>query len=72
MLKIVGTSHGKVVDEKILIDDSNKITKYGLLLLGLDLLADVGVVFLISKIIKMLKHRGQENARGFASKGFRI
>ncbi len=58
MLKIVGTSHGKVVDEKILIDDSNKITKYGLLLLGLDLLADVGVVFLISKIIKMLKHRG--------------
>ena len=29
MLKIVGTSHGKVVDEKILIDDSNKITKYG-------------------------------------------
>ncbi len=58
MLKIVGTSHGKVVDEKILIDDSSKITKYGLLLLGLDLLADVGVVFLISKIIKMLKHRG--------------
>ena len=54
----MGTSHGKVVDEKILIDDSNKITKYGLLLLGLDLLADVGVVFLISKIIKMLKHRG--------------
>lgn len=57
MLKVVGTSHGKVVDEKILIDDSNKITKYGLVLLGLDLLADVGVVFLISKIIKMLKHR---------------
>lgn len=58
MLKVVGTSHGKVVDEKILIDDSNKITKYGLVLLGLDLLADVGVVFLISKIIKMLKYRG--------------
>ena len=58
MLKIVGTSHGKVVDEKILIDDSNKITKYGLLLLGVDRRADVSVVYLISEIIKMLKHRG--------------
>lgn len=57
MLKIVGTSRGKVADEKILIDDSNKITKYGWILIGLDLLADVGVIFLVSRMIKIYRHR---------------
>ncbi|RKI42604.1 hypothetical protein D7V86_12745 [bacterium D16-51] len=58
MLKVVGTDHGKVVDEKVLIDDSNKITKYGIILIGLDLLADIGILFLLSKAVK--RYRGRK------------
>lgn len=55
MLKIVGTEKGKVVDEKVIITDEGKLTKFGAFLIVLDILADVGIYFLISKLIKLAK-----------------
>lgn len=42
MLKIVGTNGKHVTNEKILIDDKNKLTKYGVIIILLDVLADIG------------------------------
>lgn len=52
MLKIVGTDKGSLVDEKVLVTDDGKITKYGIILIVLDVLADIGIVYVISRIIK--------------------
>lgn len=60
MLKIVGTDGRHVKDEKILIDDKNKLTKYGIIIIILDILADIGFFFIMSRIIKALK-RGKRN-----------
>lgn len=57
MLKIVGTNGRRVEDEKILIDDKNKLTKYGAAILLLDILADIGLFFLLSRIIKLIKRK---------------
>ncbi len=59
MLKIVGTDGRHIKDEKILIDDKNKLTKYGIIII-LDILADIGFLFIMSRIIKALK-RGKRN-----------
>lgn len=48
MLKIVGTNGRRVEDEKILIDDKNKLTKYGAAILLLDILADIGLFFCLA------------------------
>lgn len=55
MLKIVGTEHGEVVDEKVIITDDGKLTKFGIAIVCMELIADVGIFFLISKIIKKIK-----------------
>lgn len=55
MLKIVGTENGKTVDEKVIISDEGKITKFGAFLICLDILADIGIFFLISKIVKIIR-----------------
>lgn len=55
MLKIVGTDKDKVVDEKVIITDEGKITKFGAALVALDILEDIGIVYLISKIVKAAK-----------------
>lgn len=55
MLKIVGTENGKTIDEKVIISDEGKITKFGVFLICLDILADIGIFFLISKIVKKVR-----------------
>ena len=60
MLKIVGTDGRHIKDEKILIDDKNKLTKYGIIIIIFDILADIGFLFIMSRIIKALK-RGKRN-----------
>lgn len=40
MLKVVGTENGKTVDEKVIISDEGKITKFGAFLICLDILVD--------------------------------
>lgn len=57
MLKIVGTNGKHVTDEKILIDDKNKLTKYGVIIILLDVLADIGFFFVMSRVVKTLKKR---------------
>ena len=52
MLKIVGTENGKVQDEKVIFTDEGKITKFGVALVVLDVLADIGIFFVISRIVK--------------------
>lgn len=52
MLKIVGTENGKVQDEKVIFTDEGKITRFGVMLIFLDILVDIGIFFLISRIIK--------------------
>ncbi len=51
MLKIVGTENGEVRDEKVIFTDEGKITGFGLMLVLLDILADIGILFLISRMI---------------------
>ena len=58
-IKIVGTEKGLVKDEKVLITDDNKLTIYGCMFILLDILADIGLVFLIHNIVKKLK-KGEE------------
>jgi hypothetical protein len=57
MLKIVGTNGKHVTNEKILIDDKNKLTKYGVIIILLDVLADIGFFFVMSRVVKTLKKR---------------
>ena len=55
MLKIVGTEDGIVKDEKILITDEGKLTKFGIALIVIELLADIGVFLIIRSIMKLGK-----------------
>lgn len=54
MLKIVGTEGQRIVDEKILIDDHNKITKFGAALCIFDLMTDIAFFILLSKLCKKI------------------
>lgn len=58
MLKIVGTENGKVQDEKVIFTDEGKITRFGLMLVILDILADIGILFLVSRIVKKYRANG--------------
>lgn len=55
MLKIVGTEHGKVVDEKVLLDDNNKPTKFLWFLVGCELLLDAGIFCILMAIFHKKK-----------------
>lgn len=55
MLKIVGTQNGEVLDEKVILDDDNKITPFGIFLIGAELIVDVAVICLVVKIVKMFR-----------------
>lgn len=57
MIKIVGLEKGKVMDEKVIITDDGKITKFGAALIALDILADIGIYFLIHKIVKLCREK---------------
>lgn len=52
MLKLVGLEKEKVVDEKVLIDDNNRPTKFLWFLVLLELLFDAGVFCIIFALLK--------------------
>lgn len=55
MLKIVGTGDHQIVDERIIIDDNNKITPFGFKLMLTELVLDLSLLYLIGKIVKKVK-----------------
>lgn len=57
MFKLVGTEDHDIIDEKIIIDDNNKITKFGWKLMAIDIVADMCLFYLISKIVKMIRRK---------------
>lgn len=60
MLKIVGTENGKIQDEKVILTDEGKITGFGVFLIILDVLADIGIIFLFSRIIKKRRAKSKQ------------
>lgn len=50
MLKIIGTEAGEVLDEKVILDDDNKLTKFGWKLVVLDLAIDFCLFTLFKKL----------------------
>lgn len=52
MLKLVGTENGEILDEKVIIDDDCKLTKFGWKLVILDIILDMCIFTLIHKLIK--------------------
>ena len=57
MLKIVGTENGKVMDEKVILTEEGKLTGFGVVLVACVILADIGVFFLIGKIVKCCRRK---------------
>lgn len=55
VLKIVGLSHGKVEDEKILLDEDGKLTLSGVVFIAVAVLAVIGILSITSKIIKVFR-----------------
>lgn len=55
MLKLVGTGLCKVLDEKVIITDDGKLTKFAIKLICAELLADIAIFIIISKIAKLIK-----------------
>lgn len=52
MLKIVGTEDHDIIDEKVIIDDNNRLTSFGVKFILVDLALDMCLFYLISKIVK--------------------
>lgn len=63
MLKIVGTENGKIQDEKVILTDEGKITGFGVFLIVLDVLADIGIVFLFSRMIKKRRAKSKQTEK---------
>ncbi len=63
MLKIVGTENGKIQDEKVILTDEGKITGFGVFLIILDVLADIGIVFLFSRMIKKRRAKSKQTEK---------
>lgn len=55
MLKLVGTEHGKIVDEKVILDDNDKPTQFALKLVVLDVILDVCLFTIFYSIVKSIK-----------------
>lgn len=55
MLKIVGEENGKVVDEKILLDEKDKPTKFLLKFIALDILCDLCIFSIFYGIFSIIK-----------------
>lgn len=54
MLKIVGTEDHDIIDEKVIIDDNNKLTLFGVKFILVDLVLDMCMFYLISRIVKRI------------------
>ena len=63
MLKIVGRENGKIQDEKVILTDEGKITGFGVFLIILDVLADIGIVFLFSRMIKKRRAKSKQTEK---------
>lgn len=63
MLKIVGTENGKIQDEKVILTDEGKITGFGVFLIILDVLADIGIIFLFSRMIKKRRAKSKQTEK---------
>lgn len=55
MLKLVGTEDHDIIDEKVIIDDNNKITPFGIKLIVIDILLDMSLFYLLSKFVKKVR-----------------
>lgn len=55
MLKLVGTEGHDIVDEKVIIDDNNRITPFGFKLILIDLVLDLSLLYLIGRLAKRIK-----------------
>lgn len=55
MLKIVGTENGEVLDEKVILDDNNRLTKFGWMLVAMDLVLDICLFNLFKKLFSKKK-----------------
>lgn len=54
MLKIVGTEDHDIIDEKVILDDNNKLTLFGVKFILVDLVLDMCMFYLISRIVKRI------------------
>lgn len=55
MLKLVGTEAGEVLDEKVILDDNDKLTSFGWKLVVLDIVLDICLFTLFRKLFKSKK-----------------
>ena len=54
MLKNVWTKDHDFVDEKVIIDDNNKITPFGIKLMIADVVLDMCLFYCLSKLVKWI------------------
>ena len=57
MLKIIGTDKNKVILDKEILNEDNRITKFGACMIAAELAFDVAVAVLVSRMI--LKHNAK-------------
>ncbi len=57
MLKLVGTEGHDIVDEKVILDDDNRITPFGKKLIVIDILLDLSLFYLFNKIAKKFRKK---------------
>lgn len=51
MLKIVVSEAGEVLEEKVILDDDNRLTKFGWMLIALDLVIDFCLFRLFKRLL---------------------
>ena len=54
MLKIVGTKDHEIIGEKVIIDDDNRITPFGIKFILLDVVLDMCLFYCLSKLVKRI------------------
>jgi len=52
MLKLVGTENGIIKDEKVIIDDNDRLSGFAIQVIVIDLLLDIFLFFCLSKLKK--------------------
>ena len=57
MLKIVGTEDYEIIDEKVIIDDDNRITPFGIKLILLDVVLDMCLFYCLSRLAKRISKK---------------
>ncbi|MGN0436726.1 MAG: hypothetical protein ACI4D8_08870 [Wujia sp.] len=57
MLKIVGTEDHEIIDEKVIIDDNNRITPFGIKLMLIDIVLDMCLFYCLSRLVKRISKK---------------